>query len=248
MGEVLLQRADLLAQLQPRARAARARLRAPGGRERRHREGSEDLRAARLPHPALPRARHELLPRQPQDRGAPRGLGQRPHGAVDHRLLLRLRVHRVAHAPRRFLHRQPHVPVGLVPAPARAARAIPHGLLDAWRARRCTWTTSSRSSRSSRRSCRPRIRVPFPQPDPRGLHVRGRGLPLSGRGALGGAQPHVRAARGRGAGAGGRERRGQDHAREAALAPLRPGRGTHPARRRTTCASTTCSSCAATSA
>ena len=65
----------------------------------------------------------------------------------------------------------------------------------------------------------------------RGLRVRGRGLPLPGRRALGGAQPLVHPAGRRSAGPGGRERRRQDHAGEAAGPTVRPRRGPHPARR-----------------
>ena len=83
----------------------------------------------------------------------------------------------------------------------------------------------------------PRIRPtagarPVPDPDPAGLHLRERGLPLSGRGALGGARARLHAGAGRAARAGGRERRGQDHAGQAPGPALRPHRGAHPARRR----------------
>ena len=55
-GRGPLQRAQLLAELRVDAGAPRARLRAPDGRERRDREGSEDLRAERVPDRALPHA------------------------------------------------------------------------------------------------------------------------------------------------------------------------------------------------
>ena len=70
-----------------------------------------------------------------------------------------------------------------------------------------------------------------PPADPRGLRVRGCRLHLSRRRALGGAPSQLHPQGGRGGGAGGRERRRQDHAGEAADAALRPRRGPHPARR-----------------
>ena len=113
-----LQRAELLAQLRTHAGAARARLRAPDRRERRDGEGSEDLRPQRVPDRPLSGARDELLRGQPRARDAPRHVRQRARGARHHRLLRRLRVHRLAHAARRIHDRRPHVPRRLVPAPA----------------------------------------------------------------------------------------------------------------------------------
>ena len=72
---------------------------------------------------------------------------------------------------------------------------------------------------------------PFPVPIRRGLRVRERRLPLSGRRALGGARVDLRASRRRDPRAGGRERRRQDDAGEAPRPPLRSGRGPDPARR-----------------
>ena len=72
---------------------------------------------------------------------------------------------------------------------------------------------------------------PFPVADPDRLRLRGRRLHLSGCGALGRPASVVHASRRRGAGAGRRERRGQDDAGQAAGAAVRPGRGAHPARR-----------------
>ncbi len=70
----------------------------------------------------------------------------------------------------------------------------------------------------------------LPASDPRGLRLRRCRIHLSRRRALGGAAPQLHAQGRRGGGAGGRERRRQDHAGEAPDAPLRPGRGPHPAR------------------
>ena len=72
---------------------------------------------------------------------------------------------------------------------------------------------------------------PFPAPIREGFTFEDVGFRYPGRRALGGAAPRLHAARGRGAGAGRRERRRQDDAREAARAPLRSRRGPHPARR-----------------
>ncbi len=59
------QRAELFAQLRAHARAARARLRPPDRHQRRIGEGSEDLRAQRLPDRALPHAGETLLRCEP---------------------------------------------------------------------------------------------------------------------------------------------------------------------------------------
>ena len=72
---------------------------------------------------------------------------------------------------------------------------------------------------------------PFPQANSNGLCLRGRGLHLSGSGALGRAPSVLCAERGRGAGAGGRKWRRQDDAGQAAGAPVRPRRRAHPSRR-----------------
>ena len=63
----------------------------------------------------------ELLRRQPHARDAARRLGQRADRDRHARLLRRLRLHRVAHAARRFHHRRPDVSRRLVPAPAQPA-------------------------------------------------------------------------------------------------------------------------------
>ena len=68
---------------------------------------------------------------------------------------------------------------------------------------------------------------PFPGADPRGHRLRGCRLPLSRHRALGGARPLLHAEGRRGAGAGRRERRRQDHHRQAPDPALRPGRGPH---------------------
>ena len=115
------QRAELLAQLRPHAGAARARLRAADGRERGDGQGSEDLRPERLPDRALPDAGHEFLRGQSPNRAAARRLGKPALRDRHHRLLCRVRLHRVAHAPRRLLHRRSHVPRGLLPTLAEPA-------------------------------------------------------------------------------------------------------------------------------
>ena len=58
-----LQRPELLAQLRAHGRAAGARLRAPGRRQRRDGEGSEDLRPEPVPDRALPHARRRASTR-----------------------------------------------------------------------------------------------------------------------------------------------------------------------------------------
>ena len=75
-----LQRAGVFAQLRAHARAARARLRSPDRCERRDGEGSEDLRPQRLPDRALPRARRPASTPPTGDRDAPRRMGQRAVG------------------------------------------------------------------------------------------------------------------------------------------------------------------------
>ena len=95
----------------------------------------------------------------------------------------------VAHDPRRILHRRPHLPRRLVPPAAPAAGGAAARLLAGRRARRSTSTTCSRSSRSSPEIDSPPNPRPFPKPIRGGLRLRGRGLPLSGRRALGGAPP-----------------------------------------------------------
>ena len=107
------------------------------------------------------------------------GWGGAAHRDRHDRLLRRLRLHRLAHAARRVHDRRPHVPRRLVPAPAQPARGPADRASRRWPGRRSISTTCSRSSRSSRRSCRRRIRVPFPAPIRAGLRVRGRRLPLS---------------------------------------------------------------------
>ncbi len=123
------QRAELFAQLRAHARAARARLRAADGSERRDGEGSEDLRPEPLPDRALPDAGRELLRRQSPHRAAARRLGQPALGDRHGGLLRGLRLHRLAHAARRVHDRRPHVSRRLVPAPAQSARGPADGFL-----------------------------------------------------------------------------------------------------------------------
>ena len=87
------------------------------------------------------------------------------------------------------------------------------------------------SSRSSRPSPIPRSPKPFPVPLRAGHRLRQCRLPLSGLRALGGAQPELHRPCRRNAGAGRRERRGQDHHRQADDPALRPRRGPHHHRR-----------------
>ena len=155
---------------------------------------------------------------------------QRADGDRHDRLLRRLRVHRLAHAAPRVHDRRPHVSRRLVPPPAHAAREPADGVL----AGRGPGALPRRSVLVLRDPAGNRVaarRAAVSVADPRGLRVRGRRLPLSGRRALGGASPRFHAACRRSARAGRRERRRQDDAGEAAGAPLRSGRGPHPARR-----------------
>ena len=124
-----LQRAKLLAQFRAHAGAARARLRAADRRERGDGQGSEDLRPQPVPDRPLPHARRKLLRGQPPDCDAARGLGQRADRDRHARLLRRLRLHRVAHAARRFHDRRPDVPRRIVPPPAQPAGKPADGVL-----------------------------------------------------------------------------------------------------------------------
>ena len=140
-----------------------------------------------------------------------------------------------------------------------AAREPADRLLAGRRARRSISTTCSRSSRSSRRSSRRRMRAPFPRPIREGFVFEDVGFRYPGAERWAVRELSLHAAGRRGAGAGRRERRRQDHAGEAARAALRPGRGPHPARRprparvrprraaRATSASSSRTSCATTS-
>ena len=224
------QRALLRAQLHAHARAARDRLRAADRSERRNGEGGEDIRLERVPDRALPRARRELLRGEPQALAAAGDRGQRAHGDRHDRLLRRVRLHRVANAASRFHDRRSDLPRRFVPPAAHLAREPADGLF----ADRRAGAVSRRSVLVLRDPAGDRVsarRATVSGADPQGLRVRGCRIPLSRRRALGGAPPELHAAGWRGAGAGRRERRRQDDAGEADRAPLRSGRGTHPARR-----------------
>ena len=114
------QRAKLFAQLRAHRRAARARLRPADRRQRRDREGSQDLRPQPLPDRSLPATRRRLLPGEPDARAAPRRLGQPADRHRHDRVLRRLRLHRLAHAARRVHDRRSDVSLRLVPPPAHA--------------------------------------------------------------------------------------------------------------------------------
>ncbi len=86
------------------------------------------------------------------------------------------------------------------------------------------------------------------QSDPRGVRVPRRRVPLPGERRVGGAAPDLPARRGRAAGAGGRERRGEDDADQAAGAAVRSGRGRASSWTVWTCGTTTSRACTATSA
>ena len=94
------------------------------------------------------------------------------------RLLRRLRLHRLAHAARRLHHRRPHLPRRLVPAPAQPARGPADRLLAGRRPgalpRRPVLLL--RDPAGDRLAAEP---AAVPGPDPRGLRLRGRRLPLS---------------------------------------------------------------------
>ena len=126
-----LQRAELLAQLRAHARATRARLRAPDRRERRDGEGSEDLRAQRVPDRPLSRAR-----RRASTRRTARSRTRRADAGAALLTALGTIGYYVAYAyiawrtlARRVHDRRPHVPRRLVPAPAQPARRPAHRVL-----------------------------------------------------------------------------------------------------------------------
>jgi hypothetical protein len=97
---VALQRAGLLAQLPVDARAPPARIPAPDRRQRRERQGGEDLQPPSVPDRALPHAGNEVLPGQPLAGPPACGLGH-PAGRARHAgLLRRLCLHRLAHGAR----------------------------------------------------------------------------------------------------------------------------------------------------
>ena len=123
-GRGAFQRPDLHARLRPHAGAARARLCAPDRGQRRDRQGSEDLRPEPLPDRSLQQPGRRLLRRQPPARAAARDLGRAVHRDRHHRLLLRLRLHRLAHAGGRVLDRRSHLPRRIVP---RACAACSRG-------------------------------------------------------------------------------------------------------------------------
>ena len=117
-----LQRAELLAQLRAHAGAARARLRAPDRRQRRDREGSEDLRPQRLPDRALPRSSPtRFYQDEPPARDAPRRLGQRCStalGTVGYYVAY-------AYIAWRTLQRRVHASATSRSSPARSAACAP---------------------------------------------------------------------------------------------------------------------------
>ena len=99
--------------------------------------------------------------------------------AIGHRGLLRgLRLHRLADAARRVHDRRPHVPVRLVPAPAQPARGpadrlLPGGGPGALPRRPLLLLRDRAGDRLAQGP------AALPVADARGLHLRGRGLPLS---------------------------------------------------------------------
>ena len=158
------QRAELFARLRPHAGAARARLCAPDGGQRRDRQGSEDLRPQRLPDRPLSPPRRRLLCGQSQAGAAARRLGRAVHRAS---------------APSATTWPTPISPGARWPASSRSA------ISPSWRARsgacarfskgcspasrprrarRSISTTCSPSSRSRRRSIRHRTRCPSRKP------------------------------------------------------------------------------------
>ncbi len=224
------QRAELFAQLRPHAGAARARLRAADGRERGDGQGSEDLRPERFPDRTLPNAGHELLRGQSPNRAAARRLGKPAVRDRHHCLLCCVRLHRMAHAPRRLFHWRSHVSRGLLPTLAQPAGEPAHGILagggpGALPRRPVLVLRDPAGNRSAAES------AAISCTDSGGLRVRERGVSLPRGRALGGAWIDIRAARGRGPGARGGKRRRQDHPRQAAGTALRSGRGPHSARR-----------------
>ncbi len=97
-GRAAFQCPDLHARLRPHAGAARARLCAPDGGERRDRQGSEDIRPQSLADRALPAAGRRLLCHQPPAGAEAGGLGQPVRRHRHGRLLPGLCLHRLAHA------------------------------------------------------------------------------------------------------------------------------------------------------
>ena len=150
-----LQRAQLLARLRPHARTPRAGLRAANRRQRRDREGSEDLRSQRVSDRALQDAGRRLLSRQSCAGAAQSPVGRTAHDDRDDGLLRGLRAHRVADATGRLHHRRPHVSRGRVPAIAHAAREPARRVLAGGR----TGAVSGRPVLVLRRAARDRLRA-----------------------------------------------------------------------------------------
>ena len=176
-GRTSFQRAELCGELPVDAGAARTGLPAHGRRQRDHRQGSEKFRAQCVFDRPLSRPFAIDLPRQPRRRIASRGLGRTVHDDWHHRLLRRVRVHRLAHGDRRLHHRRPDVPVDLVPASAQPAREPVLRIFE----RRRAGVVSRRSFLVLRNRARNPVagKAPaVPESDPRRIHVRERRLPL----------------------------------------------------------------------
>ena len=158
-----LQRAQLLARLRPHAGTPRAGLRPADRRQRRDRQGSEDLRAQRVSHRPLQDAGRGLLSRQPRARAAACAVGRG--------------------CSRRSGRWATTSPTGSSPG-ARCAATSPSATSRFWPARsadcarcskacsrgsrrspdrRCIWTTSSRSSTCGPRSCQRPMRAGSPR-------------------------------------------------------------------------------------
>ena len=227
-----LQRARLLAQLPVDAGTPPARIPAPDGRERRDREGGEDLQPPPLLHRALPRAcrTSSSSPTAASRAGARCGARCWPRSA---------RSATTSPTPTSPGARcKGDFSIGdltFLAGSFRRLRQLLEGLLVgfsqvAGQALYLDDLYLVLRDRAGDPFASP-TPLPVPQPDRARLRVRERRLPLSRCRALGAARPGLRTARRRSAGAGRRERRRQDHAGETAGAPVRPGRRPHPARR-----------------
>ena len=165
------------------------------GRQRRDGEGSEDLRPQRVPHRALPAARGRASTR-PTARLAIRRAGWggvlTALGTVGYYVAYAYLAWRTLTG--RVHHRRPHLPRRVVPPAAHAARGAADRLLADRGAgalpRRPVLVLRDRAGDPLAARIRARSRRRSRQ----GFTLRGRGLPLPGRRAVGGAAPELHAA------------------------------------------------------
>ena len=227
-----LQRPGLPAQLFPHAGAPPARLCALSRLQRRDGEGGQALRPQRLPGRAVQRGSPTPCTGTTAAWrcAAPPGAASSPRSARSP-ITSPMRVDRLAHGAGAV---QPRRPRPSWPARSCACAACSKACCSASRrspGRRSISTTCSPSSTSGRAILSPAHALPFPQPDPArasSSRMSASAIPDTERWAVRGL--NLDAAGRRGAGAGRRERRGQDHHRQAPGPALRPDGRPHPAR------------------